>query len=90
MRVLNLDLKYLLLDDERSLPDALRSLASFLDDHQQNLDKPGISHGFSNHTFLWNCKLGSRVTGKASIHELRNQGRWIRIDSDISDTFLVR
>ena len=90
MRLLRADLFFELVDGEESLPDALRSLAVYLEKNQVNIDKPSISTGFSHHSFIWNNRLGVRAMGKASVFELRNQGKWVRVDDSGTDSFICR
>jgi hypothetical protein len=90
MRLLRADLFFELIDGEESLSEALRSLASYLEKNQVNIDKPSISSGFSNHSFVWNNRLGVRAMGKASVFQLRNGGRWVRVDDSNTDNFICR
>jgi hypothetical protein len=90
MRLLKADLIFELLLGEESLPDALRSLADFLEKNQGNIDRPSISHGLSHHSFVWNNRLGVRLQGKAAIFDLRNGGVWVRVDAPGTDTFICR
>ena len=90
MRLLRADLFFELVDGEESLPEALRSLASYLEKNQVNIDKEAISTGLSHHSFIWNNQLGVRVMGKASVFDLRNQGKWVRVDGSGTDSFICR
>lgn len=90
MRLLKADVTFELVDGEESLPQALRSLATFLENNKENIDKPSISSGLSHHSFVWNNGLGVRAMGKASIYELRNGGKWVRVDGSGTDNFICR
>jgi hypothetical protein len=90
MRLLKAEVTFELIDGEESLPEALRSLATFLEKNKENIDKPSISSGLSHHSFVWNNGLGVRAMGKASVFELRNGGKWVRVDDTGTDTFICR
>lgn len=90
MRLLRADLFFELVDGEETLPNALRALAVYLEKNQVNIDEPSISSGFSHHSFVWNNGLGVKVMGKASIFDLRNGGKWVRVDESETDTFICR
>lgn len=90
MRLLRADLFFELVNGEESLPDALRALAIFLEKNQVNIDKTSISTGHSHHSFMWNNRLGVRAFGKASVFDLRNGGRWVRVDDTATDNFICR
>lgn len=91
MRLLKVDLNFALDGDETTLAEGLRALAAYLESSPPDLaDHPGVSTGHSHHSFVWNHRLGARVTGKAAVFELRNGGFWVRVDDVKKDTFLVK
>lgn len=77
MRVLRLNLHYELTTD-MSIPDAIRSLADFL---EMNLAAESTATNISNNnthgTFFHNLKLGCRLTGSTAICTLYDdERRW--------------